>query len=114
MNGFLVNLIDLNGFGSSELASSGTFSIEEYHRDLSILLSKSSKALPLFILAQGFGASVALSYLQRNRTLDVAGVIISSAMIKCPENFKQGFLAELLLSEEVFLFNFIEDLINLK
>lgn len=103
-------MIDLNGFGNSELSQESRYSITEYHKDIECLLENCSEHLPLFLLGYGMGAGVLLSLLIRNPRLNIAGVIITSAMIKCPEQFKTNYFSNLILNamgkkEEVFIFN---------
>lgn len=102
-------MIDLNGFGNSELSQENSYSIAEYHKDIACLLENCSEQLPLFLLGYGMGAGVLLSLLIRNPRLNIAGVIITSAMIKCPEQFKTTCLSNMVLNamgkkEEVFIF----------
>lgn len=99
----------MNGFGYSEISKENSFAIEEYHKDVVNLLENCSQSLPLFFLAQGLGAGILLSFLIKNQNLKIAGVIICSAMIKCPKAYKTSYLSEVIMNilgenDEVFFY----------
>lgn len=90
-------MIDLNGFGGSAKDSERPFSIEEYHRDIATLLEQGQEGLPMFVLAQGFGAGLLLSFLILNQRLNIAGVVVSNSMVKCPDRFRRSLWQEWLI-----------------
>ena len=105
--------MDLNGFGGSAKDAERPFSIEEYHRDIATLLEQGQEGLPMFVLAQGFGAGLLLSFLILNQRLNIAGVIVSNAMVRCPEGFRRSLWQELLIKaiaedDEVVLIKLFE------
>lgn len=77
--GFVVHLIDLRGSGFSG-GSHGVADIEELHEDIKLLLQQAGRDLPLFLYGHSLGASLIISFLMRNKWLNVSGVIITAAM----------------------------------
>lgn len=78
--GFLVHIIDLSGFGYSGGRKCSS-TLEELHQDIESLLGQCENDLPLFLMGQGFGAGLMLSFLLRNN-VKLAGVITTSALIE--------------------------------
>jgi len=76
----LVHLIDLSGFGFSG-GTKCSSSLEELHQDIESLLLQCEIEIPLFMMGQGLGAGVLLSFLMRNR-IKIAGVITTAALIE--------------------------------
>ena len=54
------------------------------HGDIEELLLQVNKGLPLFLLGQSLGAGLLISFLLRNPSIPVAGVITTSALIDIP------------------------------
>jgi len=77
--GFVVNMIDLRGFGLSGCARANG-SVEELHKDIELLLRQASRSLPLFIYGHGMGAGLVASLLIKNPYLNISGVILTSGM----------------------------------
>lgn len=77
--GFVVNMIDLRGFGLSGCARANA-NVSELHKDIELLLRQASRNLPLFIYGHGMGAGLVASLLIKNPYLNIAGVILTSGM----------------------------------
>jgi Serine aminopeptidase, S33 len=94
--GYSVHMVDFSGFGYSGGARANS-SIEELHQDLICLISTVNINSPLYIYAHSLGALVALTFLIRNPSLHVSGVIMSSPMLSFPSNRKYISLKMLML-----------------
>ena len=76
----MIHLIDLGGFGYSGGPKCSS-TLEELHQDIDILLGQVEVDIPLFMMGQGFGAGLMLSFLLINR-IKLAGVITTAALIE--------------------------------
>lgn len=90
-----VHMIDFSGFGYSG-GPRGNSTIEELHQDLACLVSQINTRVPLFIYGHSLGGLVGLTFLIRNPSLHVSGVILSSPMLSFPSNRKYMWLKLLL------------------
>lgn len=96
-------MIDLRGFGFSG-GHRGLAEIHELHEDIQILLNHISSELPLFLYGHGFGATLIVSLLMRNKWLNITGVILTSPLFGfAPEQKVNVFRRWVIrLSPEIF------------
>ncbi|EGR30944.1 hypothetical protein IMG5_120760, partial [Ichthyophthirius multifiliis] len=94
--GFVVQLVDLRGFGYSG-GPRGASTIEELHQDICTLLKQANKDLPLYLYGHSLGGQLVITLVMRNPLLNIAGVIITSALIGFPKDRKINFLKTFLL-----------------
>jgi alpha-beta hydrolase superfamily lysophospholipase len=85
--GFVVHLIDLRGFGHSGGARACA-TVQEMHMDIDVLLRQAHRDLPLFVYGHSMGGALVTSLFMRNPYLNVAGVILTSALFGLPKERK--------------------------
>ena len=63
LNGFIVHLIDFEGYGFSSGKRIAGLSIELMHRQVTSLLTRTVAELPLFLLGHGMGTLILNTFL---------------------------------------------------
>ena len=81
-----VHLMDLRGHGLSSGPRLGG-SLRNYLEDLVVGLSRVTKGIPLFIVAQGAGASTLCAFLRNNSQLPLGGAVLVNPILASKEFF---------------------------
>lgn len=87
LNGFIVHMVDLDGFGYSGGKRIAGLRIERMHAQVTSLLTEARADLPLFLLGHSMGCLVVNSYLGFNPKIaqQLAGVIFSAPLYGVPD-----------------------------
>lgn len=87
LNGFLIHLIDFEGYGYSGGPRVSGLSIGQMHSQITSLLTQARPDLPLFILAHSMGNLILNTYLHLNKEVaaKLAGVILSAPFFGIPD-----------------------------
>lgn len=99
-----VLLFDLRGSGHSS-GHRFSASLKQYYQDFLLMISKASKAVPLFIFGHSMGGAIALSFLAKNPNVKVAGAILSAPFTDIPSYVKMGLLSKLAILALPKVFN---------
>ena len=93
LNGFIVHLIDLEGFGYSGGGRVSRITIESMHLQITSLLTQVRPDLPLFLFGHSMGCMVLNTYLTINPKIAdrLAGVIWSAPFWGMPEFVHMGW-----------------------
>ncbi len=83
VNGYMVHMIDLSGFGQSG-GPRGHSSMAELHHDIELALKMAEPNYPLFIFGHSMGGALVSSLMIQNPNLNIAGVISSGALFGVP------------------------------
>lgn len=80
LNGFVVHLVDLDGFGYSGGTRVVGLSIDRYHHNVATALIQAGADLPCYLLGHSMGAMVVNTFLDQNPEVadKLAGVIYSA------------------------------------
>ena len=87
LNGFIVHLIDFEGYGYSSGKRIAGLTIEQMHRQVTSLLAQVRPDLPLFLLGHSMGCLILDSYQGMNKAIadKIAGVIYSAPFFGFPD-----------------------------
>ena len=87
LNGFIVHLIDFEGFGFSCGTRISALRVNNMHRQVTSLLEQVRPDLPLFLMGHSMGCLALNSYLTLNREIAsrLAGVIWSAPFWGLPD-----------------------------
>ena len=88
LNGFIVHLIDFEGFGFSGGKRVAGLKVQAMHTQVTSLLMHVDPDLPLFLFAHSMGGLVLTAYLDSNPDIAkrVSGVIFSAPFLGFPEH----------------------------
>ena len=86
LNGFIVHLIDFEGYGFTAGRRCSGLRIENMHSQVTSLLTQVREDLPLFLMGHSMGCMVLNTYLQLNPEIAsrLAGVIYSAPFFGLP------------------------------
>jgi len=94
LNGFLVHLIDFEGWGYSGGKRFAGLRVENMHRNMTSLLMQVRSDLPLFLFGHSMGGMCLQTYLSLNKAIAdrIAGAIYSAPFMGIPDfvNFDAG------------------------
>jgi len=79
-------MIDLKGHGYASGKRMMDWTPFDMHEQLGVILSKARTDKPLFLYGHSMGALVTTTFLLKNPTLKIAGVILSAPFFNFHEN----------------------------
>lgn len=87
LNGFYINLVDLEGYGFTGGTRINRLTINKFHAQVNTLLEQVKPNLPCFLFAHSMGGLIINSYLGCNPDIAarLAGVIYSAPYFGAPE-----------------------------
>jgi alpha-beta hydrolase superfamily lysophospholipase len=85
LNGILVHMVDLEGYGFSAGVRGMGPSIPNCHYNITALLEQFKPGVPSFLYGNSMGCMVINTYLLQNSKLPIAGVIFGSPFFELTE-----------------------------
>ena len=88
LNGFEVNLVDLEGWGLSGGTRIAKLTIEEFYHSVATLLEQANPDLPCFLFGHSMGGLTITNFLGYNPDIGnrLAGTILSAPFMAIPEH----------------------------
>lgn len=93
LNGFIVHLVDLEGYGFSSGTRVSGMNIENFHHQITAVLKEASDDLPCFLFGHSMGGLAVSSYLGLNPGIaaKLAGIIYSAPFLGFPDHNAPDF-----------------------